>query len=79
MEEKLIKLIKNNLKAGNNVDEFNDNIDLIEDLYMDSIDLIKLFNDIESEFNIEFDYEMMTKRNLMLFGELKKYITECTK
>ncbi len=35
-----------------------------------------MFADIENEFDIEIEYEAMTERNLMILGELEKYIAE---
>lgn len=76
MEKKLLELIRDNLTDEFVLKNVSDSLDLSSDLGMDSVDLIKLFSDIEDNFNFEFDYEQMTERNLLIYGELKRYIIE---
>lgn len=76
MENKLKELIMENVKFGNGVEALTEETDLSIDMGMDSIGLIKLFTDIETVFDMEFDYEAMSEKNLLIYGELKKYIVE---
>lgn len=51
--EKLIEILKNIVSDDIEV-EINENTDIIEELKFDSIDIVKLLNDIEGEFGIDF-------------------------
>lgn len=76
VSEKLKELVMGNVKFSDEAKELNDNTNLTTDLYIDSVGLIKLFTEIEIEFDIEIEYEAMTERDLMILGELEKYIVE---
>lgn len=53
-------------------DEINDETNLSVDLGMDSIEIITVIAEIESEYDIEFDYEDMDIDNITIFGSILK-------
>lgn len=72
VEERLISILERNSKnkVGQNVESIN----IIDDLGLDSISLIKVVIDIEKEFKIEFDDEQLDFRELALLPNLRQYI-----
>jgi len=68
----LVKLI-NDIKPG--VD-YSENIDLFEDLNLDSLDAINFFFEVEQEFEITIPDSDIDTRKLSNIGNLFNYIDE---
>ncbi len=47
---------------------------LIEDIGLDSIKIIKLIIDIEEKFSLFFDVEILAADNIFIFGNLVQYV-----
>lgn len=68
----LVKLI-NNVKPGI---DYSENIDLFEDLKLDSLDAIGFFFEVEQEFEINISDEDIDTHKLSNIGNLYNYIDE---
>ena len=68
----LVKLI-NNVKPGI---DYSKNIDLFEDLNLDSLDAIGFFFDLEQEFEINIPDKDIETHKLSNIGNLYNYIDE---
>lgn len=55
---------------------FNDTLDLLEDLLLDSIDFLELIVEIEEEFGIEFDAGDIDINSFAKYGTLKELVLE---
>ena len=68
----LVKLI-NNVKPGI---DYSENIDLFEDLNLDSLDAIGFFFEVEQEFEINIPDKDIETHKLSNIGNLYNYIDE---
>lgn len=73
-EERLKNIIKNNTKKSINVDNINDDTDLILDLEFNSMSIIQLVVDIETEFNIELNDDILISDILTSYKKLKENV-----
>ncbi|OMF12124.1 hypothetical protein BK131_19160 [Paenibacillus amylolyticus] len=58
------------------VSEINDNVDLIQDIGLNSIDMIQLIVIVEQKFQIEIPAEDMIISNFQIYGKVIEYILE---
>ncbi len=81
----LEKIIRNIAEVTENPDianNINEDADLMQDIGLDSLQLVNLFLAIEDEFNIEFDFEdfdfteLNTVKKLLNYVEVKTNITK---
>ena len=75
LEERILKIIKNNL--GTNQDLKSDHN--IDDLKMDSISFIKIVVNLEGEFDFEFDDEMLLITKFPTIKTMIEYVEEKTR
>ncbi|MEK3707949.1 acyl carrier protein [Paenibacillus sp. FSL R7-0198] len=61
------------------VSEINDNVDLIQDAGLNSIDMIQLIVIVEQRFQIEIPAEDMIISNFQIYGKVVEYILEKVK
>ncbi|MNW37159.1 Acyl carrier protein [compost metagenome] len=61
------------------VSEINDNVDLIQDTGLNSIDMIQLIVIVEQRFEIEIPAEDMIISNFQIYGKVVEYILEKAK
>ncbi|WP_339166778.1 phosphopantetheine-binding protein [Paenibacillus sp. FSL R5-0341] len=61
------------------VSEINDNVDLIQDIGLNSIDMIQLIVIVEQKFQIEIPAEDMIISNFQIYGKVIEYILEKVK
>ncbi|MDP4180726.1 MAG: phosphopantetheine-binding protein [Bacillota bacterium] len=74
IDERLKKVIAKNIRIGISADEITDESNLIEDFVFDSIQVIKLIGDIETEFDIFVDDEAMVIDKFTRYGALRDYV-----
>jgi acyl carrier protein len=72
-KEKIINIIYNNLEKVDENDTMNNHNDLLS-LGINSIMFIKIVVDLEKEFNIEFDDEMLDVQKFISLETLYEYI-----
>lgn len=58
------------------IDEYSDNLKLIEDLNFDSIKLVEFIGAIENEFNIEIEDDYMSVDFINNLGNIRQYLEE---
>jgi len=73
MSEELNEILRHNLQL--NFDRmFNDSDQIIEDLGADSLNIVEIIMEIESEFDIDIDDDEI--ENIKTVGDLKKLIQD---
>jgi acyl carrier protein len=78
VEAKILELILNNLdkefvnSLSNNFDI--DDVNLVDDLYYDSIKLIQLITNLEEFFKIKIDDDMLLMENFSTVKQIKETI-----
>ena len=74
--KKIDELIVKNSSCNIRPEILNDTTNLIEDLNFDSISIMALIVDIECEFDLEFEDEVLLINNISSYLWIVKYITE---
>jgi acyl carrier protein len=72
--EKLSKILADVKEDSSIINKINDSTDLINDLGLDSLQMINFLLKIEDEFNIEFDFDNLDFSLMLSFGRLTKFI-----
>ena len=78
IEDKLKKMIVKASRINISENDINEKINLVDDLQLDSIDVMKLIIDIENQFSILFNEEDLLLDNLSSYGNLLNYIMKLT-
>ena len=78
LREKIFEHIRSNIPLIYEDVEISDNMNLVNDLGYESISLIKLITDIESDFNIIFDYDIDLESVLIITNLIKYVETKIT-
>lgn len=73
LENKILDIIDDTIGYKKMGIVINDDTDLINELVVDSVLLMRLIAEIEESFDIEFDYDFDFE-NISSFGKLKQYI-----
>ena len=77
-----IEIIRKILERGERyyigvpIDSITENSRIIDDLAMDSIQIMDLLVDVEDEFQITFDFEKIDAENILTIGSIIKLIVE---
>lgn len=74
VKEKLIEILADVKENESLKNEINDATDLINDLGLDSLQMINFLLRLEDEFDIEFDFDNLDYSQMLSFGKLNKYI-----
>lgn len=69
-KDKLFKIIASNAQPSTEIEKINIDMDIFLDLGYDSISFIKLIIDIESEFNIEVEDNMLVMDKWRLISNI---------
>lgn len=72
MKEKVRQIIADHLCVD--VEEIEDNVDLVDELGLDSLDLVEITYQIEDEFDIRVDDEVI--ESLRTVNDIVEYINE---
>ncbi len=70
--EKLKKIVTPYVQEESGLDNFNEQTDFINDLKINSANLVDVVLDVEDEFNIEIDNESMD--GMLTVGDAKRII-----
>lgn len=70
IKKKVISLIIQQARVQQSFDEVTDSTRLFEELGYDSLQIVKLIIDIETELDIEFDYDNLTYEYFSTVGRL---------
>jgi len=73
-QERIKTLICNDVLVGVSVDEINDETKLIEDLHLDSIQMIGLITGLEGEFDIVLDDEDLDLEYFTTINSLADFV-----
>lgn len=76
MKETIKKIVMAFAKGVDENYEITNEAHLIDDLNMDSIELIQLLVSLEEEFDIEFDTDELDINSIMQFGNLVNIVEE---
>ena len=74
IKERLNTIIRKYCNEENKQKQSFESMHLIDDLHMDSVDLMQIIVDAEKEFDIEFDLEECGIEILCEYDEMVKYI-----
>jgi acyl carrier protein len=74
IQDKIKKMISDEVLVGVSVDEIGDDASLITDLNLDSIQMLSLITGLESEFNIMLDEEDLDLENLSSVNKLTEFV-----
>ena len=74
IKERLNTIIRKYCDEENKQKQSFEGMHLIDDLHMDSVDLMQIIVDAEKEFAIEFDLEECGIETLCEYDEMVKYI-----
>ena len=64
------------LKKINPSFEYSDNLNLRSDLKLDSLDVIEFLFEVESQLNVKIPEENIDEKQLMILGNVFKYVEE---
>ncbi len=73
-QERIKTLICNDVLVGVSVDEINDDTKLIEDLHLDTIQMIGLITGLEGEFDIVLDDEDLDLEYFTTINSLADFV-----
>ena len=79
IKERLNTIIRKYCDEENKQKQSFEGMHLIDDLHMDSVDLMQIIVDVEKEFTIEFDLEECGIETLCEYDEMVKYIERKTR
>jgi acyl carrier protein len=79
MENKLKELIKEISDNRLNKEDINDDTNLLEDIGLDSIQIMNLVVEIEAQFEIEIGDDDLIMDKLAVFGNLKTLVINSVK
>lgn len=74
LDEKLIELINQNSPVSLEIQNVTDELDLVENMGMDSMSFVQLIIALESEFGIEFPDDKLVIDYIKRYGNLKECI-----
>lgn len=74
IQDKIKKMISDEVLVGVSVDDIGDDASLISDLNLDSIQMLSLITGLESEFNIMLDEEDLDLENLSSVNKLAEFV-----
>ncbi len=77
-QQRIINLICNNIVVGVSADEVGNESSLIDDLQLDSIQIIELVTRLEDEFSFELDDEDMDFQYFSTIDTLAKFVESKT-
>ncbi len=72
--ERIKKIICTDIAAGTSASDLNNDTSLFDDLQLDSIQLIELVTQIESEFSIDMDDEDMDFQHFATVHTLAEFV-----
>lgn len=76
VQDKIKKMISDEVLVGVSVDDIGDDASLISDLNLDSIQMLSLITGLESEFNIMLDEEDLDLENLSSVNKLAEFVNK---
>ena len=74
IQDKIKKMISDEVLVGVGVDDIGDDASLISDLNLDSIQMLSLITGLETEFNIMLDEEDLDLENLSSVNKLAEFV-----
>lgn len=74
VQQKLAEIIGNLKEDPSISSRINDSTDLINDIGLDSLQMINFLLKLEDEFNIEVDFDSLDFSQMRSFGKLTKFI-----
>jgi acyl carrier protein len=74
IQDKIKKMISDEVLVGVSVDDIGDDASLISDLNLDSIQMLSLITGLETEFNIMLDEEDLDLENLSSVNKLAEFV-----
>lgn len=79
MEEIIIRLLAETMEADVNEVSWNRETDIINDIGIDSLQLVRFLMRLEEEMNITIDYETLTFEDLATIGSLEAFLSRVGK
>ena len=76
MSDVIRNKIETILKTINASFEYSDNLNLRSDLNLDSLDVIEFLFEVESQLNVKIPEEDIDARQLMILGNLVRYVQD---
>jgi acyl carrier protein len=75
MEEIIKRLLAETIEADVNEVSWNRETDIINDIGIDSLQLVRFLMRLEEELNITIDYEALTFEDLATIGSLENFLS----
>jgi len=75
MKEIIIRLLAETIEADVNEVSWNRETDIINDIGIDSLQLVRFLMRLEEELNITIDYETLTFEDLATIGSLENFLS----
>ena len=75
MKEIIIRLLAETIEADVNEVSWNRETDIINDIGIDSLQLVRFLMRLEEELNITIDYETLTFEDLATIGSLENCLS----
>ncbi|MBR2769080.1 MAG: acyl carrier protein [Solobacterium sp.] len=75
MEEIIIRLLAETMETDVNSVTWNRDTDIINEIGIDSLQLVRFLMKLEEELNITIDYEALTFDDLATIGSLAKFLS----
>jgi acyl carrier protein len=79
MEKIIIRLLAETIEADVNEVSWNRETDIINDIGIDSLQLVRFLMRLEEELNITIDYEALTFEDLATIGSLETFLSRFVK
>ena len=75
MEEKLKEILTHISTSTYTPEDIRDDTDLVMDLQYDSVQWITLIVELEEQFEVEFEDELLLMESLQTYGQLKNTLS----
>ena len=78
MEDLIIKLLAETVEKEDAAASWNSETDIINEIGVDSLQLVRFLLKLEEQLDITFDYDQLTFDDLATIGTLAKFLSKMT-
>ncbi len=79
MEQKLKEILTRISTSSYSPDDIREDTDLVMDLQYDSVQWITLIVELEEQFSVEFENDLLLMESLQTYGQLRRTLSDMLK
>ncbi|MBR3347030.1 MAG: acyl carrier protein [Solobacterium sp.] len=79
MEERIKQLLAETIEDSSNIASWNSDTDIINEIGLDSLQMVRFLLKLEDELGIQIDYDNLDFDDLKSIGSLAAFIKRCAK